>query len=347
MAWAGIWQDGRRQALHGFAVHCGHEDETLAALTLWLEIAMPRRARKPVRLWQGAAPARRCIAVFLMPDGALRVLHGDALDVATPPGFLSPGEVLVLRMVACRRGREDVIDAVNADSGARHRVRTGLAASPRLDEAIPREQGFLDVAHVAAVATHAVPAADLPGLESGALVETPDGAVPVEGIGPGATVLGHDGTAHVVRWADTRERLCLGRAAPVLLRAPYFGLGADVCVTAETRLMKHGSQVQYLTGTDAVLVRAGDLVGGASALQDRTRPVRRFHHLMLDDPACLKVWRCPIETAFLSEVLAAEDAGAASARPLPRDCAPSLPLLDRAAARALMGRGARPQSFVL
>lgn len=347
MAWAAIWQDGVRQPLQGFTVHYGRHDAPLPSMTLWLEVAMPRRARKPVRLWQGAAPEKRAISIYLLPDGVLRVLHGESLDVATPPGFLSPGEVLVLRMVVCRQGRGDVIDALNADSGARYRMHTGLAIPARLDEALPRETGFLKVAHAAAVATHAIPATDLPGLESGAMVETSEGPLPVERIVPGMTVLDNDDVPHVVRWTDARERLCLGRAAPVLLRAPYFGLGADTCVTPETRLMKQGSEVQYLTGTDAVLVRAGDLVGGAAARLDRTRPLRRFHHLMLDDPACLKVWRCPVETAFLSEVLAAEDGGPVAARPHARDCAPSLPLLDRAAARALLGRGASAQNFVL
>jgi hypothetical protein len=282
-----------------------------------------------------------------MPDGALRMLHGDTLDVRTAPGFIAAGQVLVLRIVACERGRSDIVDALNADTGMRHRARAGLASSPRLADALPRVQGFADAAHVAAVATHAIPVTDIPGIESGARVATPLGDVPIERIEPGMEVLAHDGTPHVVRWTDTRERLCLGRAAPVQLRAPYFGLAADICVTPETRLMRQGAEVEYLAGTDRVLIRAADLVSGRAARFDRRRPLRRFHHLMLDDPACLRLWRCQVETAFLSEVLAAEDAGPTLARPDARDCVPSLPLLDRAAARALLAQGAGAQSFVL
>jgi hypothetical protein len=132
------------------------------------------------------------------------------------------------------------------------------------------------------------------------------------------TVLADDGEAHVVRWIDTRDRLCIGRSAPVMLRAPYFGLGADTCVTPDTRLKRRGADVEYLAGTETVLVRAADLVSGPAARFERSRPLRRFHHIMLDDPACLNVWRCRVETAFLSEVLASQDGGASRRGPTPR-----------------------------
>jgi hypothetical protein len=346
MAWAKIWQDGRQLSLAGFASFAGPEDVPLDALTLCLEMAMPGRRRIPLRLWQGAA-TRTGISIYLMPDGALRVLHGDTTDVETSAGFLAPGQVLVLRMILCAQGRNDVVDVLNADTGVRHRLRPGMAAPPRLMDALPRSPGFAEMASVVAIATHSVSTTDLPGLETGARVETPDGPVPVETIGVGMTVIADDGVAHVVRWVDARERLCIGRTAPVLLRAPYFGLGADTCVTPETRLLRHGADVEYLAGTDTVLVRAADLVAGPAARFERSLPLRRFHHIMLDDPACLNVWRCKVETAFLSEVLASQDAGVLAARPHAKDCAPSLPLLDRSAARALLARGAGAQSFVV
>jgi len=347
MAWAAIWQNGAEQPLDGFAAYRGAPDARLDALTLWLEIAMPSRRRIPLRLWQGAAGGDGGISIYLMPNGALRVLHGETFDVETETGFLQPGQMLVLRMVLCARGRHDVIDALNADTGARHRIRHGLATAPRLEDALPADPGFAGLARVAAIATHVVPASDLPGLESGARVATPEGDLPVEDIRPGMRVFGADGAAHVVRWTDARDRLCIGRFAPVLLRAPYFGLGADTCVTPRTRLMRHGADVEYLAGTDTVLVTAADLVSGPRAMFERSRPLRRFHHIMLDDPACLNVWRCRVETAFLSEVLSAEDAGWTAARPYAKDCEPSLPLLDRSAARALLARDSGARNFVI
>jgi hypothetical protein len=255
-----------------------------------------------------------------MPDGALRVLHGATLDVETEAGFLAPGQMLVLRLVLCARGRNDVIDAVNADTGERHRFRLWrgvphrgfrMRFPPRRASPRWRRGGHRHPCR---------PTTDLPGLESGAQVETPDGPTPVERIRPGTTVLSDDGEEHVVRWIDTRDRLCIGRSAPVMLRAPYFGLGADICVTPDTRLKRRGADVEYLAGTETVLVRAADLVSGPAARFERSRPLRRFHHIMLDDPACLHVWRCRVETAFLSEVLASQDGGASAARPDAKDC---------------------------
>jgi hypothetical protein len=348
MVWAAIWQEGKPQPLGAFSTYRGAPEEPLDALTLCLEIAMPRRRRVPVRLWQGASTkARQAISVYVMPDGALRLVHGDALDVETEAGFLAPGQILALRLIVCARGRRDVVDAVNVDTGRRHRFRCGVASSPRLEDALPAAPGFTDMARVAAIATHVLPTTDLPGLESGARIETPEGPMLVEDIRPGMVVLTDTGAEHVVRWTDARDRLCIGRSAPVLLRAPYFGLGADICVTPETRLKRHGADVEYLAGTDTVLVRAADLASGPAARFERSKPVRRFHHIMLDDPACLNVWRCKVETAFLSEVLASQDSGAGAARPDAKDCVPSLPLLDRSAARALLARGAGAQSFVI
>ena len=114
MAWAAIWQNGAKQPLDGFAAYRGAPDVYLDTLTLWLEIVMPARRRIPLRLWQGAAGGGGGVSVYLMPNGALRVLHGETLDIETEPGFLLSGQKLVLRVVLCARGRSDVIDALNA-----------------------------------------------------------------------------------------------------------------------------------------------------------------------------------------------------------------------------------------
>jgi hypothetical protein len=56
---------------------------------------------------------------------------------------------------------------------------------------------------------------------------------------------------------------------------------------------------------------------------------------MMDDHACVALDRCGIETALLSDVVAAEDGG--PPRNLSQsDRTPCLPVLDRAGAQALM-----------
>jgi hypothetical protein len=128
-----------------------------------------------------------------MPDGALRVLHGATLDVETEAGFLAPGQMLVLRMVLCARGRNDVIDALNADTGERFRVRHGLRPArpfrmrfpPR--RALPRWQVLRP--------SPPMPSQQLicRGWKAGRRWTRRTVPTPVERIRPGTTVLADDG----------------------------------------------------------------------------------------------------------------------------------------------------------
>lgn len=348
MTWQAIWSDGRiaRKAPSVCT-------DPLRAMTLWLELIGPRRplsalgrrlrGAKPLRLWQGARDAARPAAVtlYLMPDGALRLVQGE-VDLCTAPDTLRAGETVSVRYVACSMGREDVFEVINHERATTQRLRSGLAVLATLADALPRAPGFLSVAHVVAVADAAMPGSDLPGIESGAMVATPGGPRRVETLVAGEEVLDHGGRAHPLRWIEARPRLCLGRSAPICLSAPYFGLTRNLVVTPQTRLLQRGPIVDYLCGTEAVLASAADLATGRAVMRDRTRAVRLFHHMMLDDPACLMVENSPIETAHLGDVIASGRHGISQwAAPRPSDLEPSLPLLDRATARALVTAHAR------
>jgi hypothetical protein len=329
--WAAIWQSG--QAVRAPAPV--PDPMPLPELTLCLEFTLPAfGAQGPVRLWQGAADVARAIGLYVLPDGALRLVHGE-IDIVTAPDLGRAGETLGLRYRTCARGRGDVIDIVNHDRDQRHRTRAGLAQVARLDEALPRDERFLKICHVAAIAEFGVASTDLPGLASGAMVMTDGGPQPVETLRPGAIMLTVAGARLPLRWIERRPRLCLGRQAPVLLRAPYFRLSHDVCVTPETRVVRSGPAVEYIFGAEKVLVGAGDMIASPGAQRDRRRPVRAFHHLMLDDHSCVMVDRCGIETALLADVIAAGDGG--RLRNLSEaDRTPCLPVLDRAGAQALV-----------
>jgi hypothetical protein len=340
--WAGIWASG--VPLSPPPLH--PDDRPLATLTLFLEFAVPPLTKRhPIRVWQGAAPQQSAIALYVLGDGRLRLIHGD-VDTVTAPDFVRTGETVSLRYRACARGRGDVMDAVNHDRAFRHRVRTGVARAARLDEALPREAGFLSVCHVVAVAGFGLRAADLPAISAGTVLLTDTGPRPVERLVPGDLLVTVTGEHLPLRWVDRRPRLCLGRAAPVRLRAPYFGLERDLFLSPETRIMRCGPTVEYLFGEERVLVRAGDLTASPGAVRDRREPVRDFYHLMLDEHACISVDRCGVETALLSDVLAADD-GAGGHSIVEGDRTPCLTVLDRAAAQALVtatSKGTRMRS---
>lgn len=346
MTWQAIWSDRRTVRTPPAACHA-----PLRAMTLWLELIgprrpVPRRGRGltrdiPLRLWQGAADGDGAICIYLMPDGAIRLIHGE-IDLCTTPETLRAGETLGVRYVACAEGRMDMFEVTNHDQDTIQTLRSGLSKVATLSDALPRAEGFLSVAHVAAVASSAVPGTDLPGVESGALVATVQGPRPIDALRVGDEVLDGEGVPHPLRWIEARPRLCLGRTAPICLRAPYFGLTRDLVVTPQTRLLQTGPVVDYLCGTDAVLVTAADMATGRAVVRDRSKPMRMFYHMMLDDPACIRVENSPIETAHLGDVIAMGDQHISqSARPLEADLTASLPLLDRAGARALVTAHAR------
>lgn len=346
MNWQAIWSDG-----HLFRAPPATCDAPLRAMTLWLELIGPREPTPlrgqshvrpvPLRLWQGASEGNAAVTLYLLPDAALRLVHGE-VDLSTAPDTLRTGETVSIRYVACADGRDDMFEVTNYDQGRIQTLRSGLSVSASLNDALPRVPGFLSVAHVAAVASGAVVAWNLPGIESGALVATPHGPRPVGALRAGDEVLNCNGQTLPLRWIEERPRLCLGRIAPIRLRAPFFGLDRDVVVTPETRLLQKGPVVDYLCGTEAVLASAADLATGRAVLRDRSRPMRVFHHMMLDDPACIMVENSPMETAHLGDVIAVHGRGSSRwAAPLEGDLVPSLPLLDRAAARALVTAHAR------
>lgn len=329
--WAAIWQAGR--ALSAPATM--PETTPRPEMTLCLEFTLPlQRLPGPIRLWQGGAGADRAVGLYALPDGSFRLVHGE-IDLATPPDLGRAGETISLRYRTCARGRGDIADFVNHDRVQRYRLRAGLAHAARLDEMMPRDDGFLRACHVAAIAEFGLAPTDMPGLGTGALVATPHGPVAVETLRDGDEVMTVTGEVLPLRWIERRARLCLGRQAPVVLRAPYFGLEHDICVTPDTRVMRSGPSVEYIFGAERVLVRAGDMTSSPGAARDRRRPVRAFFHLMLDDHGCVSIDRCGVETALLADVVAAEDAGQACSLVL-GDRTPCLPVLDRAGAQALV-----------
>lgn len=346
MTWQAIWSGGTTHLAP--PVLCRR---SLCAMTLWLELIGPRKspprrgqgsAREvALRLWQGATEGASAITLYLMPGGAMRLVHGE-IDLCSVPDTIRPGETVGIRYVACADGREDVFEITNYDRGRVQTLRSGLGQAASLADALPRAPGFLSVAHVAAVAMGVASASDLPGIESGAEIATVDGPRRVDGLRPGDALLDHRGEVHTLRWIEARPRLCLGRTAPLCLRTPYFGLTRNVVVTPQTRLLQTGPIVDYLCGTEAVLATAADLATGRAVLRDRSQAMRLFHHLMLDDPACIMVENSPIETAHLCDVIASGDRKSTKwAAPYAEDLMPSLPLLDRAAVRALVTARAR------
>jgi hypothetical protein len=80
-----------------------------------------------------------------------------------------------------------------------------------------------------------------------------------------------------------------GSFAPVLLRAPFFATGQNLLVSADQKLLMSSGEVEYLFGTESVLVAAKEVVDGRTALADDRRAVTSALRLDLGRPALIDV----------------------------------------------------------
>lgn len=85
-----------------------------------------------------------------------------------------------------------------------------------------------------------------------------------------------------------------GSFAPVLLRAPFFGQRQDLLVSADQLVAVTGAEAEYLFAEESVLMRAGDMVDGRTALTDQRRAVIGSTGLDLGRPALIEADGCLI-----------------------------------------------------
>ncbi|PIV77544.1 MAG: hypothetical protein COW54_14530 [Rhodobacteraceae bacterium CG17_big_fil_post_rev_8_21_14_2_50_63_15] len=132
-----------------------------------------------------------------------------------------------------------------------------------------------------ALSSKVEPVGPLPGFCQQVPVLTPRGEVPIGQLRRGDLVETDGVTQVPVLQAIARRVPGYGSFRPVRLRAPYFGLRHDIIVSPQQRLVIRGSEVEYLFGSEAVLVPARHLVNGFSALLADAPPVITYHQLLL------------------------------------------------------------------
>lgn len=89
-----------------------------------------------------------------------------------------------------------------------------------------------------------------------------------------------------------------GSFAPVLLRSPFFGQRQDLLVSADQLITISGAEAEYLFGEDAVLMRAGDLVDGRTALSDQRRALAGSVELDLGRRALIEADGCLLACGY-------------------------------------------------
>lgn len=132
-------------------------------------------------------------------------------------------------------------------------------------------------------------------------VETSLGPIAAANLVPGAIIMTAD---HGPMPLLARRNLTLparGSFAPVLLRAPFFGARQDLLVSADQLVAVTGAEAEYLFAEEAVLMRAGDMVDGRTALSEQRRAVIRSVDLDLGRPALIQADGCLIASGHHTE----------------------------------------------
>ena len=128
-------------------------------------------------------------------------------------------------------------------------------------------------------------------------IDTATGPVLAGRLQPGDLVTTADGGLLPLRRITRLDLPACGSFAPVILRAPFFGVSHDLLVASDQRVALCGPEVEYLFNEDDVLIEAGDLVDGRSALAEQRRAVASVLMLEFDHPALVLADGCALLAA--------------------------------------------------
>ncbi|MEO1795442.1 MAG: Hint domain-containing protein [Pseudomonadota bacterium] len=122
--------------------------------------------------------------------------------------------------------------------------------------------------------------------DSGALIRTPNGYVPVEELRTGDLVTTLDGGVEPILWIGARRAFGAGAFAPVEIAAGILGNEVSVRLSQQHRLLINGPQAELFFGEPEVLVSARSLLG-QHGITLREGVQVNYHHMLLPSHAVL------------------------------------------------------------
>jgi hypothetical protein len=134
-----------------------------------------------------------------------------------------------------------------------------------------------------AVSDRVEPIGPTPSLTATTPILTPSGYRPVGKLKRGDVVTSDDGNILPILQMVHRTVPARGTFEPVRLRHPYFELQRDVIVGPLQRLVMGGSRVEYMFGTERVLVPARHVVNGTAAVYEKGHAVVTYSQILLPD----------------------------------------------------------------
>jgi len=321
MAWIGIsTKDEFRFSLGGLGRDAGlsplarvsaPSDAVLTSGTILVEAQMPLEDRAVTLLFQRRQlPWPTSFALRALPGkGIVMVLtQGDRVLHATlPHAGQTHGERLLVSYswdAPRRTGRLALKLA-----GTLRITSVEVPAPPpipladlRAMVASPHEREIDENTVFVAISDRVEPVGPQTTLSLHAPVLTVDGYRPAGKIKAGDVIRSIDGRLAPVLATLRRTVPAYGSYAPVILRAPYFGLREDVLVAPDQRLVIGGSEVEYLFGQEHVLVPARHLVNGTAAIRGAGSPTVTWTQIILPQHEALIVAGTPMESLFLGRI---------------------------------------------
>lgn len=155
-----------------------------------------------------------------------------------------------------------------------------------------------------AVSDRIIPAGPFGGIGGTARIDTLDGPCPVDRLRPGQVVRTADGGSARIVCVGAVDLPALGRFAPLILRAPYHGLSADIVVSPDQRMYLTGTDIEYLFGQEEVLAAIRHLRDDRSVLQPHPPAVTRYYQLVLDRHAIIRANGVALESLPPGPILA-------------------------------------------
>lgn len=258
--------------------------------SLVIETRMPVTRRPlPLLRFRRGGPAPFCLSLISVPGGGLSLVLDRGGDIAH------------CAVNHSEAGRTDILRMTYSWDAARGRARLAVERSDQ-DRVImasvngPVFPGTEDLAALTAagadlhmgpdllylaLSDRIEPVGPMPSLHPDTPVATPGGYRPLRALRRGDTVLTSAGDAVPVLHRVTRQVPGFGSFAPVRVRAPFFGLKADLHTAPSQHLVLSGSDVEYLFGQEAVLVPVRHLVGGCTTRPEPGGPLATYMQLLL------------------------------------------------------------------
>ncbi|AXI54594.1 2,3,4,5-tetrahydropyridine-2,6-carboxylate N-succinyltransferase [Sulfitobacter sp. JL08] len=122
----------------------------------------------------------------------------------------------------------------------------------------------------------------VPCFVKGTLIDTPDGAVAIEALTAGMSVMTRDNGPRTIRWIGHRTVAATGDYRPIRLQRGQFGATRDLLLSPQHRVLVTDRWAELLFGEAEVLVKAKDLVNDMHIRPDTTLRHVTYFHILLD-----------------------------------------------------------------